>query len=104
MTCYFPPQQVVEEKFMEILHAQAGPVQMAMMYNILADRFGLSRWERRGVRGDPKGSPWQYLVRQARKNLAEKGWVHCPFNGRWALTEAGQAEMRKHEANRPAHA
>jgi hypothetical protein len=104
MTCYFPPQTVVEEKFLDILYAQASPVQMAVLYNRLADSFGLSRWERRGVRGDPKGSPWEYLVRQARKNLADKGWVYCPIDGRWALTEAGLAEMRRHTADQPTHA
>src|ERR1700722_12939855 len=97
MTCYFPPQKVVEDKFLDVLHTQMGPVQMTVMYRALADQFGLTRYERRSARGDPKGSAWEYLVRQARKNLADRGWVRCLEAGQWALSEAGREEARKRE-------
>ena len=95
MTCYFPPQKVVEEKFLQLLYSRLGPIQMTVIYGVLADQFGLTRYERRGVRGDPKGSAWEYLVRLARKALVDRGWVYCPRTGQWALSEAGWGEAYK---------
>jgi hypothetical protein len=98
MTCYFPPQDVIEDRFLQMLHSHARPVQMAVMYRALAERFGLSRYECRGAPGDPKGSPWEYVVRQCRNNLVDQGWLCCPEIGTWALTEAGCEEARKRHA------
>ena len=98
MTCYFPPQDVIEDRFLCILHGHSRPVQMGVMYRALADRYGLSRHERRGAPGDPKGSAWEYLVRQCRNNLVAQGWLYCPETGAWALTEAGCEEARKRHA------
>ena len=97
MTSYFPPQNVVEDKLLHMLYSRMRPVQTTVVYRALADQFCLARHERRGVRGDPKGSAWEYLVRQARKNLADKGWINSPETGQWALTEVGREEARKRE-------
>jgi hypothetical protein len=94
MTCYFPMQSDVEEKFLHVLYTRNELVQMTVIYQTLADQFQLNRYERRGVKGDPKGSAWEYLVRQARKRLVELGWVHTPQRGFWALTDAGFMEAR----------
>ena len=95
MTCYFPPQKVLEDIFLDLLTTQSEPIQMTVIYRALADQAGLTKYARRGVRHDPKGSAWEYLVRQARTNLVRKGWVHCPELGRWALSEFGRDEALK---------
>ena len=98
MSCYFPPEDVIEDRFLCLLHLHARPVQMGVMYRALADRYGLTRHERRGAPGDPKGSAWEYLVRQCRNNLVAQGWLYCPQIGSWALTQSGCDEARKRHA------
>lgn len=95
MTCYFPPENVVEERLLLLLNAHPEPLKMGTIYRTLADQAGLTRYERRGVRGDPKGSAWEYLVRRARSNLVCRGWIHSPEIGRWALSEVGREEVRR---------
>ena len=90
MTYYLPPQEDVEKKIMELLAARGMPVQMTAIYRILAASYHLQRHERRGVKGDPKGSSWEYLVRQARKHLSDSGFVYSPQRGFWSLSEKGR--------------
>ena len=97
MTCYFPPQDVVEDRLLVMLQCYGCPVPMAVLYRMLANRFDLTRHERRGAQGDPKGSPWEYLVRQARKTLVNRAWVVSPEPGLWALTDAGREEARRRQ-------
>jgi len=104
MTCYLPPQDVVEDRFLLMLQDCPRPMPMAMIYAALANRFGLARHERRGAKGDPMGSRWEYLVRQARKTLLDKGWAVSPQPGLWALTDAGREEARRRENISASHA
>src|SRR4051812_2876818 len=103
MTCYLPPQDVVEDRFLLLLQSYGRPVPMAILYNALANRFDLTRYDRRGVRGDPKGSAWEYLVRQARKNLVNKGWVLSLEAGLWTLSDAGLEEVQRREKTPAGH-
>jgi hypothetical protein len=85
-----PPQSIVEDELLRLLKDRESAMRMSTVYTILADHFGLTKSERYGSPCDPKGSSWEYVVRNARRCLKERGWLHSPKAGYWELTGAGR--------------
>src|SRR5579872_1732125 len=85
-----PPPEAVTEELLRVLGSRTAAMRTNAIYAILAEHFGLTRSQRYGNPFDPKGSSWEFAVRDARRTLQEQGWLHCPAPGCWALTQAGR--------------
>jgi hypothetical protein len=87
------PQEAIEEALLRLLSQRTGAMRMNAIYAHLAEQFGLTRSQRWGNPFDAKGSPWEFLVRLARRDLQDAGWLEADAQGGWRLTPAGRARM-----------
>jgi hypothetical protein len=92
-----PALTEVEDRLLHVLSSRTSALKMNAIYRILAEQFGLTRSERYGNPFHPKGSGWEYLVRHAKRDLCDQGWLHSPDVGLLALTPAGREEARKRQ-------
>jgi hypothetical protein len=93
-----PAQSAIEDQMLRVLSSRPSPVRMTALYNILAEKFGLTRSERYGNPFLRKGSGWEYLVRHAKRHLVTEGWLHCPNAGLLAPTPMGRDEAQKRQS------
>ena len=90
-----PHQWQVEAELLCLLEGRTRPTETVHVYNELASVFRLSGQQKHAARPRTKGSVWEYLVREAKRHLKDRGLLHCPQTGLWFLTASGHQEAKK---------
>ena len=93
-----PREAEVEDELLCTLDMHTKPVEPLLMYTTLSDHFRLTALQRNAGLPETRENAWQNRVRQARRNLVDKGYVdRFAGHGLWILTETGRAQARERE-------
>jgi len=86
-----PPQSDVANRLLKLLTASTKPVETDQAYQILADWFGLSQFDRSAMMdGEKREIAWHVRVRWAKNDLDKAGWADSEADGLWVPTVAGR--------------
>jgi hypothetical protein len=92
-----PSQSRVEDELLCALNGFSRPIDLPMMYALLADKFPLSTAQRTALLPFSKENAWENRVRQAARHLRAQGYLSGLVKRQWILTEAGRAKARERE-------
>lgn len=87
-----PATGEVTRQLLRFLHLRNQPVRPQIMYQELADHFGLNALQLNAKRRTTNESAWHNRVQTARRRLVDLGLMDASRHGLWILTEAGKKE------------
>src|SRR5438874_4484287 len=88
-----PKQSAVEVPLLESLIKLGGAAPPKRVYDLLADRFGLTPEERQ-ERMEQGAIRWWNLVQWVRQKLVERGEIDGSQRGIWRVTDTGRQRLK----------
>jgi hypothetical protein len=89
-----PDTDAVAEALLIALSHFSRLVEPREIYDLLADKFGLTLAQRNAPRHTREESAWHNRVQTARKRLVERGELNGQMQGLWSLTAAGRERAK----------